>query len=177
MKLKGSIFEKFGQPQGLNTQGGRDLHLASDYYCCYIAEEAVKMGQFLNNYSWKPLEIWFDKIDCAIHGYGCAVSLVLMADKMSQQGLSRWAMKNERDLELTNGVHKHIPHAKLQDFHMTLGTVNQRSVPVHSAVEEINRVIPSGKWHKTPVIVNRPVCKKCEREMKASKHPKAYSLN
>lgn len=86
-------------------------------------------------------------------------------------------MKNERDLKLTTGVHKHSPHTKLQYFHMTLGTVNQSSVPVPSAVEEINRVITPGKWHKTAVIVNRPVCKKWEGEMKAGKHSKAYSLN
>ena len=132
-----------------------------------IAEEAVKMGQFLNNYSWKPHEIWFDKVECAVHGYGGAFSLVLMADKNSVGSEER----------ARSQTHKHSPHTKLQYFHMTLGTVNQNSVPVHSAVEEINRVITPGKWHKTAVIVNRSVCKKWEGELKAGKHSKAYSLN
>ena len=59
-----------------------------------------------------------------------------------------------------------IPHTRLQNFHMTLGTVNQSFFPVQSAVEEINRVIPPGKWHKTPVILRQPVCHRCERLMK-----------
>ena len=101
MELAASILKQFGQPQSLGTaEGGGDLHVAFDYYCCYTEEEAVKIGKFLNNYSWTSHEIWFDKIECAIHGYGDAVSLVLMADKKSQQELTRWALKNERDLEL-----------------------------------------------------------------------------
>ena len=124
------------------------------------------MWNFLNPYSWEPPEIWFDKIECAIHGYNDAVSLVLMVDKNSQEDLTRWALKNERDLEIKTGVHKHIPHTRLQNFHMTLGTVNQSYFPVQSAVEEINRVIPPGKWHKTPVILRQPVCHRCERLMK-----------
>ena len=168
MKIAASILKQFGQPRSLDTEGGRDLHVAFDYYCCYTEEEAVEIGKFLKSYSWKPHEIWFDKIECAIHGYGDAVSLVLMADKKSQKALTHWALKNERDLEVTTGVQKHIPHTKLQDFHITLGTVNQSSFPVQSAVEEINRVIPPGKWHKSPVILQRPVCKRCEKVMQGN---------
>ena len=91
--------------------------------------------------------MWFDKLECPIHGYGGAFSLVLMADKNSVGSEER----------ARSQTHKHSPHTKLQYFHMTLGTVNQNSVPVHSAVEEINRVITPGKWHKTAVIVNRSV--------------------
>ena len=123
--------------------------------------------EFLSSYSWTPHEAWFDKIECAIHGYGDAVSLVLMVDKKSQEGLTQWALKNERDLKVATGVHKHIPHTRLQNFHMTLGTLNQSNFPVQSAVEEINRVILPGKWHKSPVILERPVCKKCEKLIKA----------
>ena len=167
MERAASILKTFGQPLSLDTEGGRSLHLTFDYYCCYTEEEAAKIGQFLNSFSWIPHEIWFDKIECAIHAYGDLVSLVLMADKKSQQDLTQWALKNENDLEVTTGIHKHIPHTRLQDFHMTLGTLNQSNFPVQPAVEEINRVIPPGKWHKTPVILNRPVCRRCERAMKA----------
>ena len=167
MELAASILKQFGQPQRLDTEGGRDLHVTFDYYCCYTEEEALKIGKFLTDYSWKAHEIWFDKMECAIHGYGDAVSLVLMADKKSQQELTRWALKNERDLELTTGVRKHIPHTSLQDFHMTLGAVNQSNFPVNSAVEEINNVIPPGTWHNTPVIFNRPICDRCDKLIKA----------
>ena len=166
MELAALILKKFGQPRSLDTEKGRHLHLSFDYYCCYTEEEGAKIGQFLNSYSWKPREIWFDKIECAIHGHGDLVSLVLMVDKKSQQDLTQWALQNERDLEVTTGVHKHIPHTRLQDFHMTLGTLNQSNFPVQSAVEEINRVIPPGQWHKSPVILHRPVCRKCEKAMK-----------
>ena len=168
IKIAASILKQFGQPRSLDTEGGRDLHVTFDYYCCYTEEEAVKIGKFLKSYSWTPHEVWFDKIECAIHGYGDAVSLVLMADKKSQQELTRWALKNERDLEVTTGLKKNIPHTQLQDFHMTLGTVNQSSFPVQSAVEEINRVIPPGKWHKSPVFLQRPICKRCEKVMQAN---------
>ena len=166
MELAASILKKYGEPRSLNTEGGRKLHLAFDYYCCYTEEEGIKIGKFLKTYSWEPHEVRFDKIECAIHGYNDAVSLVLMVDKNSQEDLTRWALKNEQDLEIKTGVHKHIPHTRLQNFHMTLGTVNQSYFPVQSAVEEINRVIPPGKWHKTPVTLRQPVCHRCERLMK-----------
>ena len=167
MELAASILKKFGQPRSLNTERGRHLHLSFDYYCCYTEEEGIKIGQFLNSYSWKPHEVWFDKMECAIHGHGDLVSLVLMVDKKSQQDLTQWALQNERDLEVTTGVHKNIPHTRLQDFHMTLGTLNQSNFPVQSAVEAINRVIPPGQWHKSPVFLQRPVCYGCEKVMKA----------
>ena len=175
MKLAASVLKRFGQPRSLNTKEVGNLHVAFDYYCCYTEDEALKIGHFLNNYPWTPHEIWFDKIECAIHGYGDAVSLVLMADKKSQQVLTQWVLQNERDLKEIAGVDKHIPHTQLQDFHMTLGTVNQSSFPVQSAVEEINRVIPPGKWHATPVVVNRPVCGRCERIKEARKNIEAHS--
>ena len=157
MKVAASILKRYGHPKTLDTDRGRHLHISFDYYCCYTEEEAVKIGKFLKSYSWTSHEVWFDKIECAIHGYGDAVSLVLMADKKSQQELTRWVLKNERDLEVKTGVQKHIPHTQLQGFHMTLATVNQSSFPVQSAVEEINRVLPRGKWHKSPVFVQQPV--------------------
>ena len=166
MERAASILKTFGQPKTLDTEGGRSLHLTFDYYCCYTEEEGAKIGQFLISYSWTPHEVWFDKIQCAIHGYGDAVSIVLMVDTKSQEVLTRWALKNERDLEVVSAVHKHIPHTRLQNFHMTLGTLNQSNFPVQSAVEEINRVIPPGKWHKFPVILERPVCKNCKKAMK-----------
>ena len=168
MKMAASILKQFGQPRSLDTEGGRDLHVTFDYYCCYTEEETVKIGKFLKSYSWTPHEVWFDKIECAIHGYGDAVSLVLMADKKSQQELTRWVLKNERDIEVTTGLKKNIPHTQLQDFHMTLGIVNQSNFPVQSAVKEINRVIPPGKWHKFPVFLQRPICKTCEKVMEAN---------
>ena len=160
MKLAASILKTFGPMRTLNTEGGRQLHLSFDYYCCYTREEGMKIMEFLNGYSWTPHEVWFDKMECAIHGYGDAVSIVLMVDKKSQENLTQWALKNERDLELATGVHKRIPHTRLQNFHITLGTLNQSNFPVQSAVEEINRVIQPGKWHKSPVFLHRPVCKK-----------------
>ena len=167
MELAASILRKFGEVRTLNTKGGQHpLHLTFDYYCCYTEDEGIKIGQFLNNYPWAPHEVWFDKIECAIHGYGDLVSFVLMVDKKSQQSLTQWALKNERDLEVTTGLHKHIPHTQLQDFHITIGTVNQSNYPVQSAVEEINKVIPPGKWHNFPVILDRPICKRCEKVMK-----------
>ena len=169
MELAASILRKFGEPRTLNkNRGQHSFHLTFDYYCCYTEEEGVKIGKFLKSYSWTPHEVWFDKMECAIHGYGDLVSFVLMVDEKSQQELTRWVLKNERDLEATTGLKKHIPHTQLQDFHITLGTVNQSNFPVQSAVEEINRVIPPGKWHKSPVFLQRPICERCEKVMEGN---------
>ena len=98
MKRAASILKTFGQPKTLDTKGGRSLHLTFDYYCCYTVEEEAKIGQFLNSYSWTPHEVCFDKVECAIHGYSDAVSIVLMVNKKSHKDLFQWALKNEQDL-------------------------------------------------------------------------------
>ena len=167
MEFAASILKRYGPTLQLNTREGREhdnLHLSFDYYCCYTEHEAVKIGQFLESYSWTPHEVKFDKMGCVIVGYDDFVALVLLVDKESQDDLTRWALKNERDLEITTGVHKHIPHTRLEHFHMTLGLLNQSNFPVQSAMEEINRVIPPGTWHKTPVVLYRPVCKGCLKD-------------
>ena len=51
---------------------------------------------------------------------------MVMVDKKSQEDLSHWALKNERDVEVATGVHKHIPHTRLQNFHITLGTFKSK---------------------------------------------------
>ncbi len=112
-----------------------------------------------------PHEVWFDQIVCAIHSTGDMVSLVLMLDEKSQEDMLQWALDSERDLEIKGGVHKHIPHTHLQDFHMTLATVDQSVFPVQSTVMEINRIIPPGTWHSAPVVLHKPVCNKCEKAM------------
>ena len=166
MEIAASIVKKFGQPLALNTEGKRELHLTFDYYCCYTEEEGIKIGQFLNSYSWTPHEVWFDEMKCVIYGYDDAAALVLVVDEKSQEDLTRWALKNEQDLAVKTGVNKHIPHTSLESFHMTLALLNQSHFPLQSAVEEINRVISPGKWHKTPVILQRPVCRGCQKLIK-----------
>ena len=173
MHLAVSILKKYGAPTSLNTEGRHYLHVAFDYYCCYTPEEAIKIGQFLNTYVWKPHEVWFDQMVCAIHGTGGKVSIVLMLDENSQKDMLQWALDNERDLEVKTGVRKHIPHTHLQGFHMTLATVNQNVFPVQPAVEEINKMIPPGTWHSSPITLLRPVCRKCERAMSTVKSGKA----
>ena len=85
MKLAGTILKKHGQPKTLNREGRLVLHLAFAYYCYYTEEEGIKFGNFLITYFWEPHEVWFDKIECAIHRYNDAVSLVLMVDKKNHK--------------------------------------------------------------------------------------------
>ena len=165
MHLAATILKKYGTPTSLNTEGSRYLHVTFDYYCCYTPEEAIKIGTFLNTYVWKPHEIWFDQMVCAVHATGDMVSIVLMLDENSQRDMLQWALENERELEVQTGVHKHIPHTHLQGFHMTLATVNQSVFPVQLAVKEINKMVPPGTWHSSPITLLRPVCWKCEKAM------------
>ena len=158
-----AILKKYGSPHSLDTERDCYLHVALDYYCCYTVEEGSKIGEFLNNYPWKPHEVWFDRLVCAIHAPDDMVSLVLMVDENSEKSLLRLALDTEQDLEAKTGVHKHIPHTQLQGFHMTLGIVNQSTFPVRPALEEINRVIPPGTWHSSQVILHRPLCKRCDK--------------
>ena len=88
-----------------------------------------------------------------------------MADKKPQQVLT--VLQNERDLKEIAGLYKHIPHTELQDFHMTLGKVNQSSFPVQSAVKEINRVIPQGKWQA--IFPRKMASERCESLIKERK--------
>ena len=112
---------------------------------------------------WTPHSVSFDRMVCAIHSVGDMVSLVLMVDQHSQEKLLKLALESEKELERKTGIPKNIPHTQLQGFHMTLGTVNQREFPVQKALEEVNRLVPPGKWHVAPVILNRPVCRKCDK--------------
>ncbi len=170
MHRAADVLKKYGTPTSLNTERSHIyLHMAFDYYCCYTPEEGIKIGEFLNAYTWTPHEVWFDKMVCAIHGTEDMVSIVLMLGKKSQEDMLQWALDNERDLEAKAGVHKHIPHTHLQEFHMTLATVNQSVFPVLPALEEINSVIPPKTWHSTPVVLHKPVCNKCERLMSTMK--------
>ena len=163
MHFAASILKKHGAPNSLDTERSCYLHVTFDYYCCYTLEEGAKIGEFLESYTWKPHEVWFDRLACAIHGEGDMVSLVLMVEQeRTQEQLLRWALENERLLTMKTRILKHFSRTQLQEFHMTLGTVNQSTFPVQLAVNEINRIIPPGTWHSTPVVLHKPVCKKCE---------------
>ena len=169
MHLAGNMLKKYGVVTSLDTERKiYYLHVAFDYYCCYTVEEILKIGEFLDNYHWTPHEIWFDRLVCAIDRPGNMVSIVLMVDSKSQNKLLQAALKCEQDLEEYTGIHKHIPHTKLQGFHMTLGTVNQSLFPVLTAIDEINRAIPPGTWSSIhPVILHKPVCTKCQKAVKS----------
>ena len=168
MHRAGNMLNKYGVVSSLNTERKIYLHVAFDYYCCYTVEEILKIGEFLDNYHWTPQEIWFDRLVCAIHRPGNMVSIVLMADSKSQSKLLQAALKCEQDLEKYTGIHKHIPHTKLQGFHMTLATVNQSLFPVLTAIDEINKAIPPGTWSSIhPVLLYKPVCTKCQKAAKS----------
>ena len=162
MHLAGSILKKHGTIRSLDTERPVYLHLTFDYYCCYTESEAVMIGKFLNSYRWTPQTVSFDKIVCAIHTHGDLVSLVLMVDEDSEKKMLKYVLENEKELEKTTGIRKNIPHTRLQRFHITLGSVDQNKFPVRSAVKEINRVIRPGHWHRTPVILHRPICRRCD---------------
>ena len=168
MHLAVSILKKYGTPTTLNTER-HYLHVNFEYYCCYTPEEIIKVGKFLHSYMWRPHDVRFDQMVCAVHAPGGMVSIVLMLDENSQKDLLQWALDSERDLEVQTGVRKHISHTHLQGFHMTLGTVNQSVFPVQPAVKEINTIIPPGTWHSAPIVLHRPVCRKCEKLIKHGK--------
>ena len=86
-----------------------------------------------------------------------------MVDEDSQKKMLKYVLENEKELEKTTGIRKNIPHTYLQGFHITLGSVNQNKFPVRSVVNEINTVIHPGHWHKTSVILQRPICRRCDR--------------
>ena len=82
-----------------------------------------------------------------------------MVDEDSQKKMLKYVLESEKELEKTTGIRKNIPHTRLQGFHITLESVNQTKFPVRSAVNEINTAIHPGHWHKTPVILQRPICR------------------
>ena len=150
MLLASKILKSYGKPHSLDTERRNYIHVTFDYYCCYSPDDAIKIGKYLNSQRWTPHEVRFDRVVCAIYSTGDMVSLVLMVDEKYQNRLLQWALQSEKDLEVGTGVQKHIPHNRLQNFHMTLATVNQSMFPVKVALEEINRVIQPGTWHSSP---------------------------
>lgn len=165
MHKAGDILKKYGPLNSLDTERSVYLHITFDYFCCYSPSEGAKIGAFVDAYKWTPREVWFDKLVCAIHSTGDMVSLVLMLDEESQKELLSHALESEKVFEQSTGLKKHIPHTKFQEFHMTLATVNQSLFPVRAAIDEINRIIPPHTWHSSPVIVHRPLCKRCGRAL------------
>ena len=163
MHRAGEILKKYGPLNSLDTERKCYLHIGLDYFCCYSPEDSIKIGQFVSNYDWRVQEVRFDRLVCAIHGTGGMVSLILMLDNDSQARLLQYTLNSEREFERSTGIRKHIPHTKLQGFHMTLATVNQSLFPVQPAVDKINKIIPPGTWHSKPVILDKPECKKCEK--------------
>ena len=158
MNLAAEILKRYGPLNNLDTERSIYLHVTFDYYCCYTTEQTATIGDFLlEKFEWKPHVVWFDRLVCAIYGVGDMVALVLKLDENSQKSLLEWALRSEKELEENTGIHKRIPHTELQEFHMTLATVNQSLFPVKPAVDEINRTIPPGKWHSSPVVLHKPV--------------------
>ena len=167
MHYAGDILKGFGPVRSLDTERKCYLHVTLDYFCCYSLE-AVKIGEFIDKYDWRVQEVRFDRLVCAIHGIGGMVSLVLMLDNDSQARLLQYTLNSEREFERSTGIRKHIPHTKLQGFHMTLATVNQSLFPVQPAVDKINKIIPPGTWHSKPVILNKPECRNVKRSRTCS---------
>ena len=109
MHLAVSILKKYGTPTTLNTER-HYLHVNFEYYCCYTHEEIIKVSKFLHSYVWRPHDVRFDRMVCAVHAPGGMVSIVLKLDENSQKDLLQWALDSERDLEVQTGVRKHISH-------------------------------------------------------------------
>ena len=166
-----AILKKYGTLHHLNTERSIYLHITFDYYCCYTPEEAAEIGGFINAYAWTPLEVRFHQLECGIYGAGDMVAFMLMLDEKSQKDLLQRALESEKELEIQTGVHKRIPHTDLHGFHMTLATVNQSVFPVQPAVKEINKLIPPGKWHSSPIVLHKPLCNRqlCERTSASQK--------
>ena len=161
MHLAGEILKKYGPLNSLDTERKIYLHVAVDYFCCYSPDEGTRIGDFIKSYEWESQEVSFDRLVCAIHSTKGMVSLVLLLDADSQARMLKYVLGMESKFEQTTGIKKHIPHTKLQEFHMTLATVNQTLFSVQPALEEINRTIPPGTWSSKPVVLHKPVCRKC----------------
>ena len=163
MHKAASILKEHGPVHSLDTERYIYLHISFDYFCCYSVQEGARIGEFIQSYILTPHSAHFDKMECAIHSHGDMVSIVLVFDEKSQANLLDWVLQFEHDMEVQTGIPQHVPHTQLQEFHMTLGTVNQSVFSVQAALEEINRVIPPGTWHSEPVILHTPVCNKCRK--------------
>ena len=173
MHKAASIVKKHGSVNNLDIERSIYLHITFDYFCCYSREEGSRIGKFLQSYTMIPLSVYFDRMVCVVYGFGDMVAIVLRLDEKSQANLLDCVLQFEHDMEVETGIPKHIPHTLLQEFHMTLGTVNQSVFPVQAALEEINRVIPPGAWHSEPIMLHTPLCNNCPKviaETKRLKH-------
>lgn len=156
MHSAGAILRRFGTPVSLDAERNSGLHVTFQYFCCYSPQETNTIKALLKSYAWVERSITFDRMECAVHAPDSMTSLVLMADARSQKLLSDWALDFEREMAKV-GVPKHIPHSLMQDFHMTLGVVNETTLPVNTAVDAINKEILPGTWNDVPISLHKPL--------------------
>lgn len=156
MHSAAAILKRFGTPVSLDTERSFGLHAAFQYFCCYSPQETAVIESLLRSYQWVTRKISFDHLECAVHAPDSQTSLVLMGDAQSQKLIADWTLDFEREMEKV-GIRMHVPHTRLQAFHMTLGVVNESTLPVNTAVDAINNEIRPSTWHAEPIPVHRPV--------------------
>ena len=75
------------------------------------------------------------------------VSFILLADAETNLRLQKWIANIEAAVADASGLPIHMPRARQQPFHVTVGVVDARSAyPIDVALRDINAQLPPHRW-------------------------------
>eukprot|EP01084_Bolivina_argentea_P232211 391421_1 len=168
------------------------IHMAMHYTCCLSFPQTIILDKIYANFSFDPIEITFDKVECVLDGrYRKAgyhwtdesshVSLVIYVDQISQQKLYQITDKFERLAMEYNG--NDIKDNELfgywkqtrresQPFHVTIGVMYGNESNVEQAVDDINQQISI--WNEKPIRIEPSMIIKCNTDEKGH-HLEGYN--
>lgn len=150
---------------GVTTTVFRDanLHITFGYYCCQTEDELDIIASVLNEFEWKPINVSFDFVTCAIDGPSDDhVSIILMLDEESNKRMmpiienverliAKEAEKNDIDKPLLN-----VRRRRQEPFHATLALTSGSVYPIAEASVEINSQLEKFKIDTMPLTLVRP---------------------
>ena len=165
MAAAAEVLKQFGDVEKIDSGSG--LHVSFNYFCCYTEAERGAILSVLRSFPWPTLNVSFDRptwrIDSGDGGShertadSAAVdhqSIIVLLDGPSQQAMLQLVGDVEARIRAA-GVDVHVPRAKQEPFHSTLGVVSGKGFPAAAALAAINKATPPGKWSR-PITLSGP---------------------
>ena len=151
MASAGGVLKSFGQA---HVEGGLNLHMSLNYFCCYDASELSTIRAVLERVQWPTLNVSFDRPAWRLNGHGTGtptiantdhMSMIVMLDSASQTRMLAFAESIEARIR-SAGIDVHVPRREQEPFHATLAVVSGTAYPAVAALEAVNAAVPPGSW-------------------------------
>lgn len=154
-----ALLREFGPLLSKDAAAGRpQLHIALSYHCCVGKQHWPTIKAVADSWPWRRIQVKLAPLTCAISALPDIVNLILPLDPASSVELEEEAAYFEGALR-SRGV-AHIPHAHLQQHHVTLASVNATLFRVTDALTAVNARFPV--WSDVPFELERARCHRCD---------------